>query len=217
MAAAPPAGSSRSSGSPRSSVRLRRAYTDFGRWARWAACPKTFWPKTWLLGTVRSGDPSCPPLGLHCAAARLRWAVVDKLKTPWTWLADSTVERGAIRALVLVSNICGRRFALLATSGGEIRGAVHFMGGMRPQNASRQLAVSQFAENEHGVAHRRELYELGLSPDSVKRWTADGRLHRVHRGVYAVGRRELSVHGKRLAAVKACGPGAVLSHLTAAV
>src|SRR4051794_18159920 len=40
-------------------------------------------PKTWFDGTVRSGDPSCPPLGLHCAAARLRWAVVDKLKTPW--------------------------------------------------------------------------------------------------------------------------------------
>src|SRR4051794_32937696 len=40
-------------------------------------------PKTWFVGSVRSGDPSCPPLGLHCAAARLRWAVVDKLKTPW--------------------------------------------------------------------------------------------------------------------------------------
>src|SRR5436853_4904243 len=40
-------------------------------------------PYTWLPGTVRSGDPSWPPLGLHCAAARLRWAVVDKLKTPW--------------------------------------------------------------------------------------------------------------------------------------
>src|SRR3954468_19800289 len=40
-------------------------------------------PKTWFVGSVRSGDPSWPPLGLHCAAARLRWAVVDKLKTPW--------------------------------------------------------------------------------------------------------------------------------------
>src|SRR4051812_12923280 len=40
-------------------------------------------PKTWFVGSVRSGDPSCPPFGLHCAAARLRWAVVDKLKTPW--------------------------------------------------------------------------------------------------------------------------------------
>jgi hypothetical protein len=87
---------------------------------------------------------------------------------------------------------------------------------MRPQNASRQLAVSQFAENEHGVAGRHELYELGLSPSSVKRWVADGRLHRVHRGVYAVGRSDLTPEGRWLAAVKACGPGAALSHQTAA-
>src|SRR3954470_16521706 len=40
-------------------------------------------PKTWFVGSVRSGGPSCPPFGLHCAAARLRCAVVDKLKTPW--------------------------------------------------------------------------------------------------------------------------------------
>src|SRR3954451_9595685 len=82
IADATPSASSRSSGSPWSRVRLRRAYTDFGRWVRCAAGPKTLRPKTWFAGAVRSGDPSCPPFGLHCAAARLRWAVVDKLKTP---------------------------------------------------------------------------------------------------------------------------------------
>jgi hypothetical protein len=87
---------------------------------------------------------------------------------------------------------------------------------MRTQIASRGEAVSQFAENEHGVAGLDELLRLGLSRSAVKRWTADGRLHRVHRGVYAIGRRELTVHGKWLAAVKACGPWAVLSHQTAA-
>src|SRR4051794_6438563 len=86
IAEATPSASSRSSGSPFCSVRVRRAYTDFERWVRWAAGPKTLRPKTWFAGAVRSGDPSCPPFGLHCAAARLRWAVVDKLKTPWTWL-----------------------------------------------------------------------------------------------------------------------------------
>jgi hypothetical protein len=39
-----------------------------------------------------------------------------------------------------------------------------------------------------------------------------GRLHRVHVGVYAVGHRKLSAHGHRMAAVLACGPGAVFSH-----
>src|SRR3954452_8517601 len=82
IAEATPSASSRSSGSPLFSVRLRRAYTDLGRWVRWAAGPKTLRPKTWFAEAVRSGEPSCPPFGLHCAAARLRWAVVDKLKTP---------------------------------------------------------------------------------------------------------------------------------------
>jgi hypothetical protein len=41
-------------------------------------------------------------------------------------------------------------------------------------------------------------------------------LHRVHQGVYAVGHRALRVEGRRLAAVLACGPGAVLSHRSAA-
>src|SRR3954452_19432276 len=82
IAEATPSASSRSSGSPFWSVRVRRAYTDLERWVRWAAGPKTLRPKIWFAGAVRSGDPSCPPFGLHCAAARLRWAVVDKLKTP---------------------------------------------------------------------------------------------------------------------------------------
>src|SRR3954453_992998 len=83
IAEATASASSRSSGSPFWSVRGRRAYTDLERWVRWAAGPKTLRPKTWLAGAGRSGAPSSPPFGLHCAAARLRWAVVDKLTTPW--------------------------------------------------------------------------------------------------------------------------------------
>ena len=43
-----------------------------------------------------------------------------------------------------------------------------------------------------------------------------GRLHRIHRGVYAVGHPVLTVDGRRMAAVLAAGPGAVLSHASAA-
>ena len=41
---------------------------------------------------------------------------------------------------------------------------------------------------------------------------AAGRLHRVHRGVYAVGHDGPDARGRWLAAVKACGPDAMLSH-----
>ena len=51
---------------------------------------------------------------------------------------------------------------------------------------------------------------------SVEHRLANGRLHRVHAGIYAVGRRELSRVGELNAAVLACGEGAVLSHRAAA-
>lgn len=40
----------------------------------------------------------------------------------------------------------------------------------------------------------------------------NGRLHRIHRGVYAVGHTDLSIESRYLAAIKACGAGAFLSH-----
>ena len=43
-----------------------------------------------------------------------------------------------------------------------------------------------------------------------------GHLHPLHRGVYAVGHRNVTTEGRFLAAVKACGPEAVLSHFAAA-
>jgi len=43
-----------------------------------------------------------------------------------------------------------------------------------------------------------------------------GRLHPLYRGVYAVGHSTVSLEGRFLAAVKACGPNAVLSHFSAA-
>jgi hypothetical protein len=43
-----------------------------------------------------------------------------------------------------------------------------------------------------------------------------GHLHRLHSGVYAVGRPGLTQHGRCLAAVLTCGPEALLSHRSAA-
>jgi predicted transcriptional regulator of viral defense system len=78
------------------------------------------------------------------------------------------------------------------------------------------VRIAGLADAQHGVVSLGQLERLGLSPRAVRNRVATGRLHRVHRGVYAVGRARLSVHGRRMAAVLACGPGAVLSHRTAA-
>jgi hypothetical protein len=68
------------------------------------------------------------------------------------------------------------------------------------------------ARRQHGIVSIRQLEQLfGFSRAGVKRMVEAGRLHRAHRGVYAVGHTELSTHGECLAAVLAVGPGALLS------
>jgi very-short-patch-repair endonuclease len=52
--------------------------------------------------------------------------------------------------------------------------------------------------------------------DAIRHRLSTGRLHEVHRGVYAVGRRELGPLGHLMAAVLACGPDARLSHRSGA-
>jgi very-short-patch-repair endonuclease len=51
-----------------------------------------------------------------------------------------------------------------------------------------------------------------MTDDAIEYRLRRGRLHRVHRGVYAVGRPQLTRHGVLIAAVLSCGPGAALSH-----
>jgi very-short-patch-repair endonuclease len=72
------------------------------------------------------------------------------------------------------------------------------------------------AQAQHWVLTRGDLEALGFSNAAVEHRVAIGRLHPVARGIYAVGRAELTPHGRWMAAVLACGDGAVLSHRSAA-
>ncbi len=76
--------------------------------------------------------------------------------------------------------------------------------------------IAALAGRQHGVVGRRQLLDLGAGPGSIDRRVSAGRLHRIHRGVYAAGHTVLSREGRWAAAVLACGPGAVLSHRSAA-
>jgi very-short-patch-repair endonuclease len=66
------------------------------------------------------------------------------------------------------------------------------------------------------VVTRAQLLELGLSEGAIDHRVERGRLHPVQRGVYAVGRPQLTRLGTLLAAVVSCGPHAALSHQAAA-
>jgi very-short-patch-repair endonuclease len=84
------------------------------------------------------------------------------------------------------------------------------------RNTPLDAAVAERAGKQWGVISREQLVALGAGRGAIERRVRTGRLHRLHRGVYAVGHRALRWEGHALAAVLACGSGAVLSHRSAA-
>jgi len=81
---------------------------------------------------------------------------------------------------------------------------------------SYDAVIAALAGRQYGVVARFQLIAIGLSARMIDRRLAAGRLHVIHRGVYAVGHPRIPQEGRWLAAVLACGDGAVLSHRSAA-
>src|SRR5207247_11204601 len=105
----------------------------------------------------------------------------------------------------------------IAGRGGEIRSPRRITLGMRDKRVEGpDAAIARIAARQHGVVTVGQLRAAGLDRNAVGRRLAAGRLHRVYRGVYAVGHAGLSDEGRWTAAVLACGEGAVLSHRSAA-
>lgn len=69
---------------------------------------------------------------------------------------------------------------------------------------------------QHGVVSRGQLLALGFSAEAIRHRIEIGRLHPLWRGVYVVGRPEVTREGRWMAAVLSCGPAALLSHACAA-
>jgi hypothetical protein len=72
--------------------------------------------------------------------------------------------------------------------------------------------VAWLAAGQHGALSVAELRLCGLSDDAIQVRADRGWLHRHHRGVYAVGHPRLTLCGRFVAAIKAVGAGALLSH-----
>jgi hypothetical protein len=86
---------------------------------------------------------------------------------------------------------------------------------MRRERAT-DLVLARLAGTQHGIVGRRQLQRIGLGIAAIDHRVRAGRLHIVHRGVYAVGHRVLTREGRWMAAVMAVD-SAVLSHSTAAL
>jgi hypothetical protein len=78
------------------------------------------------------------------------------------------------------------------------------------------VRVARLAAERDGVLSIAQLRACGLDDHAVARRVREGRLHRLHRGVYAVGHPGVTLRGRFRAAVLACGAAAALSHFSAA-
>jgi Transcriptional regulator, AbiEi antitoxin/Protein of unknown function (DUF559) len=80
----------------------------------------------------------------------------------------------------------------------------------------RWRAAAEVARRQYGVISLSQLIEIGFTRAGVVSLGRQGRLHRIHRGVYALSPAALSGEGNLLAAVLACGAGALLASRSAA-
>src|SRR5687767_768285 len=83
------------------------------------------------------------------------------------------------------------------------------------RRAGDEEAIMSLAARQHGVVARTQLLAAGVSEDVVDRRVKANRLRRIHRGVYLVGPFRVP-RAHEMAAVLACGGGALVSHASAA-
>lgn len=76
--------------------------------------------------------------------------------------------------------------------------------------------IARFASEQSGVVARRQLLAAGIGREAIAHRIRTGRLHLIHRGVYAVGHTALSYRSHLMAAVLASGPGAAIAGGSAA-
>lgn len=89
------------------------------------------------------------------------------------------------------------------------------MGG-KLRSRSADAIIGVLADLQHGAVARYQLLRRGVTPREIEIRIGDGRLRPVHRGVYLVGHLAAAALAHEAAAVLACGPGAVISHRSAA-
>src|SRR3954447_11313857 len=110
----------------------------------------------------------------------------------------------------------GTEPTLAPGSGGESRQAIHFTGTVSRSDGTAERVIAKLASRAHGVVTWAQLLRAGISEDEIRWRLRTGALIRIHPGVYRVGHQAPSVEASYIAAVFACGDGAVLCGRAAA-
>jgi hypothetical protein len=85
-----------------------------------------------------------------------------------------------------------------------------------PPQQLAKVRVSQLAAGQFGRITHAQLQRLGVTDSTTRDWTRAGYLHPRLPGVHAVGHRGRTIASELFEAVLYAGPGAMLSHTTAA-
>jgi Protein of unknown function (DUF559) len=81
-----------------------------------------------------------------------------------------------------------------------------------PDDERIESAIAALATRQDGAIAYRQLRRLGLGEDAIEFWLEIDRLHRLFKGVYALGHEAITLRTRWWAATLACGDAAVLSH-----
>jgi hypothetical protein len=115
--------------------------------------------------------------------------------------------RGRVRAAVVPVH---------GIKGGESEALWSLGVAVRHRSTTAEAIIARIAARAWGVVTRRELLAAGVTHAEIRHRLSTGALIQVYPGVYRVGHRAPSVEARYMAAVKACGNGAVLSGPSAA-
>lgn len=109
------------------------------------------------------------------------------------------------------------RFPTRAGSGGRTSGGCRLVHPVDEQTdqARPDFRIAKLAARQHGVVSWRQLVDAGLGRGAIDHRVRNGQLHRMHRGVFAVGHPPLTREARWMGAVLACGDEAGLSHASA--
>lgn len=88
-------------------------------------------------------------------------------------------------------------------------------GATAPPREHPDILIARIAGGQDDVASRRQLIAAGVSEDAIRHRVRVQRFQVLHAGVYKVGPGRPTARARTLAAVLACGEGAVLSHRSA--
>ena len=105
---------------------------------------------------------------------------------------------------------------MLRTGAGRIRTPRRFDHRVGGKSTTVEAVCGRIAQHNYGIATRAELLSAGVTSREIERRQERGYLIVEFPGVYRVGHRAPSLEARYMAAVKACGEGAVLNGLAAA-